>query len=855
MARPRISYGRKTYELSEAERRLPSWALEVMAACARGAHATELVKKLEAVLNDRLFEVESGDAWYSRFTQFQRAKPRELSPPESWTPVPLTTVRDIFAKGGDLAQAFESYERRDGQAAMADMVARALNNRTFLLAEAGTGVGKSLAYLVPCALWACQNNLPIVISTNTRNLQTQLLQKDVPLVRRIVANHLPPGVTLDAVALKGRGNYLCLKRFGAFVEGGFEALTDREALIFADLTAWAATTTDGDLDSFRPHHSRGDNAFVHSFGCHADTCTGKSCRFHRRCFLQHARQAALQAHLIIANHALVFAELTNPGALLPPHAQIVFDEAHNLENAATTFLSGELSPIGLYDLCQRLAPSKGREAGSLLQQVQRDFVDRAVQDESERIELIALLADIRTAGASLAKAGTALFDLLYGFLEETPAQAVRYRMAPTPALVSEETADFGGVDPEGRTDLPTAAVRETGATPPMRREVCFGRGPFRPAEEFVPEAEIVARRDEINRILAEANRLLERLLMAIARKTPPAGQDNPYDDVTVAIEAVAEGLAEYGKLLESILAGSEPNRVYWMQRVGAKGREVSLTAAPLDIAAPLQRLLYETKETLIFSSATLRIHNEFGHLRKRLGLNLVEPRERVREFVAQSPFDYPRQCCVAVADYLPSVEAKSEYVTELSRLMYQLFIKANGRSLALFTSYEMLNACAELLRPHLRDKGIDLLVQSSALGRDAITERFRRQIRPSVLFGTQSFWEGVDVVGEALSCVVIARLPFENAGDPLFQARSEKIDREGRSSFTELALPQAVIRFRQGFGRLIRSRSDRGMVVVADGRLLRASYGYLFAKSLPVKIEPYRSRPELVARLGALLNS
>ncbi len=819
-------------EEAEALARLPSWALDTMLACARGAGATAFAAALEAVRNDRLFEDAQDEAWYARFPQVQRAKARDLTPPEGWLPVRGETLEAIFGKGGDLARVFDRYEPRAGQTAMAHAVADALNGRAFLLAEAGTGVGKSLAYLVPCALWACANNLPIVISTNTRNLQSQLLQKDLPLVRRIVARHLPTGVALDAVVLKGRNNYLCLKRFGAFVEGGFESLPEQEAFLFADLVAWAAATPEGDLDTFRPAHARGDMAFVRSFGCRSDECTGKSCRFYRRCFLQQARQAAQQAHLIIVNHALVFAELTNPGTLLPPHAQVVFDEAHNLESAATAFLSGELSPVMLYDFCQKLAPSRGCEAGSLFHQARVDFVDKAVQDPAEREELIALLADVRACGVTLAKAGTNLFGTLGGFLDKTPATTVRYRSVPDPSKPPR---------PNGQ--------------PQLRREVCLSGSVFLPAEDFVPEAEIAERRDAINRALAEAHRLLERLLGAIGRKAPPAGQENPYEDLVSATQAVAEGLDAFGQTLEGILEGADANTVYWLWRPAQNERAAALTAAPLDIARPLSKLLYASKETLVFSSATLRIRDDFAHIRRRLGLTFVEPRERVREFVAESPFDYPRQCCVAVADFLPEVVTGQDYELELSRLMYRLFTVARGRSLALFTSYEMLRACAERLAPHLQAKGIDLLVQSPALGRDAMTEAFRAQTRPTVLFGTQSFWEGVDVVGDALSCVVIARLPFESYGDPLFKARCEKIDREGGSSFAELSVPQAVIRFRQGFGRLIRSRADRGIVVVADSRIIRKSYGSAFANALPVKVEALRSRPALVARLEALLRA
>lgn len=810
---------------------LPSWALEVMLACARGAQDTSRIAAIEAERTNRLFEEAGETVWHAHFPQYARQKANDLTPPEMWLPVEQRTLEAVFGEGGTLSQRFDRYEPRKGQQAMASRVAEALNFQRFLLAEAGTGVGKSLAYLVPCALWAAQNRLPIVLSTNTRNLQSQLFTKDYPLVKEILKGLLPADTELTAVVLKGRANYLCLKRFGAFAEGGFERLKEREALAFADLTAWAALTVDGDLDTFvpEPGTTPAEAAFIRSFGCRADECTGKRCRFHRRCFLLRARQAAQNAHLIIANHALVFAELSSPGSLLPPHAQIVFDEAHHLENAATGFLSQSLSPHLLYELCQKIAPSHGREAGSIFRQTQSDFIDKAIRDDAERIELIALLADIRRDGQELAKAGCDLFEILFGFLQATPDATVRYRCLPAP-------------------DQP----QEVSGTPLLRREVCLTKSTFTFAEDFVPEEKIRAAQDAINKIVTAVYKRLERLQAVITQKAPPPGQENPYEDLIAAVEGVAGGLDDFTESLAAILDGNDPQRVYWMERTSPAEKMVSLTSAPLDIARQLAKLLYESKHSLIFSSATLRIRNDFQHIRHRLGLNRITPAERVMEFIAESPFDYPRQCAVMAADYLPEGFGEN-YNLEFSRLMYRLFVAAKGRSIVLFTSYEMLRSCAAILEPHLKDKGIDLLVQTSALGRNAMMETFRAQKRPTVLFGTQSFWEGVDVVGDNLSCVVIARLPFETYGDPLFQSRCEKIDREGGSSFMELSVPQAVIRFRQGFGRLIRSRSDRGLVVIADSRIVRKHYGRAFAETLPVKIEAARDPLQILSRLNRLL--
>ena len=813
---------------------LPSWALSVMFACAQSAGKQDFCDEIDRVRLTRLLE-DTGNtpAWYERFETPVRVKARSLTMPEEWVPVSLSAIDAIFGEGGALSRMYDRYEPREGQISMARAVAEALNNRQFLLAEAGTGVGKSLAYLVPCALWACSNNLPIVLSTNTRNLQSQLMGKDIPLVRRIVASQLPDGKRLEASVLKGRGNYLCLRRFGAFVEGGYEALPEQEALLFADLTAWAAVTHDGDLDTFRPVHARGDMGFIRSFGCRADECTNKKCRFYQRCFMHRARILALKSHLVIANHALVLAELTNPGTLLPPHAQIVFDEAHNLENAATTFFSSEINPIALYEVCQKIAPSRGREAGTVFQRARVEFLDKAVQDKSEIARITQLLADMRQSGVKLARLGKALFETLGSVMSKTPESTVRFRSAPDPTV----------------PPLPSGQ-------PALRREFCFGKAGFIPAEPFLPEKDICEASDAFANELSHALRLLEDLQRTIERYAPKkdSGEPNPYEDLSESVEALSDSISAFGKSLKAMLEGSDPDIVYWMARGIGADKSVFLTGAPLDIAEQMNRLLYASKSSIVFASATLRIRDDFAHLRYRLGLNLIEERDRLVEFVAQSPFDYPKQCAVAVADFLPDVARdRKQYELELSRLMFRLFTEARGRSLALFTSYEMMRACAERLEPFLKERGIDLLTQSVASSRDAMTETFRAQTRPTVLFGTQSFWEGVDVVGDALSVVVIARLPFESYGDPLFQARCEKIEREGGSSFAQLSVPQAVIRFRQGFGRLIRSRADRGIVVVADARILRKSYGTAFARSLPCNVEAFHSRSTLVDRLKDLL--
>ncbi len=808
--------------------KLPSWALDTMLICAQGADKLAMVREVEAARNERLFEDTQDSVWYADIPMYTRGQGRPMPEQRAWLPIPSDAIERVFGEKGELAKHFAHYEARVGQVAMAQAVAEALNTHRFLLAEAGTGVGKSLAYLVPSALWAYINNLPIVISTNTRNLQTQLISKDIPLVGRVLAPWYFPGRVFTAVTLKGRSNYLCLKRFGTILESGLQNLTPEQLLLFADLTAWLANSADGDMDAFRVHFGRDDIAFRRTLGCHAEGCTKKHCRHYKRCFLYRARQAAQDAHVIITNHALVFAELSGEAVLLPNHAQIVFDEAHNLENAATQFFSEELNVYVLYDICQKLAPSKGHEIYSITHRARVEFVDKAIQDNAEIARLTALLADLRSEGLQLANTGTQLFEALTAFTAKASDAVVRYRTVPD-----------------------TSKPLLKSGLPQLRREVCLQGGLFTLAETILPETTIQGHADTIITSLTEIKKLLERLSLEILRRVPPSNDASPYADLEASITSVQEQLDFFGTLLTGLLSASRQDMVFWMEVRSEKERTVSLMAAPLDIAQKMRTVVYKGKASLILSSATLRTNENFEHIERQLGLAALPEAKEVSQFVAESPFDYPKQCVVAVPTYLPEVEDKN-YTLELSRLMYQLFVAAKGRSLALFTSYEMMRTCEELIRPHLEERGIELLTQANA-SRDAITETFRANQKPTVLFGTQSFWEGVDVVGDALSCVVIARLPFESYGGPLFRARSERITEQGGVSFNQLSLPQAIIRFRQGFGRLIRSKQDAGIVVIADNRILRKGYGRLFAKALPCAIQSFGSRQACVAALMRLL--
>jgi len=349
-------------------------------------------------------------------------------------------------------------------------------------------------------------------------------------------------------------------------------------------------------------------------------------------------------------------------------------------------------------------------------------------------------------------------------------------------------------------------------------------------------------------VAAVASNLQE---MAEKLRQTMEGELSLFGDQALGLESSAQRLREFASDLDFAVAATEPEYVFWMEPGGTRDKRVSFVAAPLSIAGTLHDIMYRTKDSCVFCSATLRVSGSFKYITRRLGFDQIDP-ERFVEAVAESPFNYLTQCAVYAAGYMPEPagEGRLSYVDHLSTLMFELFVKTDGRALGLFTSYEMMNHVADLLEAPLQAKGIKLLVHGRSGTRDQITRVFREGGKCALL-GTHSFWEGVDVTGDALSCVVLARLPFAVVGDPVVEARCEQIQLAGGNPFREFSLPQAVIRFRQGFGRLIRTGEDRGVVVVADPRVITKRYGSSFVRSLPCPIVKLQHPEELLQRVGS----
>ncbi len=737
------------------------------------------------------------------------AKPRSLPAHEDCSRIDVGKVAEHLSSGGTLG-SMAGYEERPGQINAARSIASAFNARSHLMIEAGTGVGKSLAYLVPSIIWAHVNDTPTIISTATRNLQSQLVDSDIPRALAILGD---ASASFRTALLKGRTNYLCLRSLGEFFAAGFWTMSQEEQRLMPGFIEWLKSTPDGDLDSY-------EGLPRSLMTCPGEECAGRRCPYRTKCFVFKARKNAAEANLVVVNHALVLAEASSGGGILPAYGRIVFDEAHNLESIATDYLSREFSLPALSRVLSRLLRrGKGRRmrSGGVLSQVERQLQKGVLAGSPAAGAVLKLVSSATSLMVRVTDAADMFAECAARLLTPSRGCAVcRYKTVP------------------GATDdaLPVRLHSRNGLFEP-----------YAPPEWS--EKEFADRYSVFERRIAETVNLLADLKLAL-EESVPEGEFNYMADVAAQVGSIAESLVAFANEADFVSRGDKDTHAYWVERVSPPKRPsyIRLVAAPLSVADDLREMFYETKDSVVFSSATLRVGNDFRYMARRLGCD-----DRFEALTAESPFDYFRQSLVLASDCLPDPSTDpAGYAQKLAETVRDVFRVTDGRALVLFTSYEMMNAVAAHARAGLETAGIELLVQGEGLSRERMTLRLKEKVG-TVIFGAQSFWEGVDVAGEALSCVVLARLPFAQKGDPVIEARSEKIERDGGSAFRDYALPEAVIKFRQGFGRLIRTKSDSGVVIVTDPRLVTKNYGAVFRKSIPATVHAVSDAGELVLRV------
>ncbi|MBM4412773.1 MAG: DNA polymerase III subunit epsilon [Chloroflexi bacterium] len=720
-----------------------------------------------------------------------------LEPTGSSQVIQRSTIQRMFSTSGVLGRMFPGYEQRDAQVTMSQAVADGFNRSQHVIVEAGTGTGKGMAYLVPAALHAMEHGQRVVLATHTINLQDQLYFKDIPKLIEMFDAELHhqsqegkpyiPDVALQSALLKGRSNYLCLHRLE---ESKSTTLGDDEAKVLLKVAAWANHTTSGDRNEI----SLFDREMLVWDRLHAsfDLCKGPGCLHFDQCWFFHARRKAEAAHLVVVNHALLLADMVIDSPILPAYDLLVIDEAHNLEDVATDQFGWSSNQKKLVEFFDGLLIENSDESGDGLLVRLPTFLKGSTASSPVVEQFSRILRDTKPALERARQSSEEFFALLTRLMEqynESNAHDTRLRITDT-----------------------------------VRASMTW--------QSLIPVWDNLSLQ---LRIITQQLETLNRAVTELADASIP-----DYEVLVTLATRSFRFVSEFVENANQIIIGLDASLITWIRYSDAKNI-LDLNINPLEVATLLNERLFSKKASVVLTSATLSVNNSFTYMQQRLGAPV--PPESCYQL--ESPYNYKDQVLV----YIPQDISEPKdfpYQGSVEQAILDTAVAAQGRTLVLFTSNSALRTTYSQLVDQFSRQDIILIGQGLDGSNRQILERFKSEPR-SVLFGTLSFWEGVDVVGDALSALIITKLPFSVPNDPVIAARSEQFV----DSFNQYFLPQSILKFKQGFGRLVRAKDDRGIVIVLDKRILAKKYGTQFLESLPettVRTGPLRAIESLVRR-------
>ncbi|ACL69549.1 helicase C-terminal domain-containing protein [Halothermothrix orenii] len=677
----------------------------------------------------------------------------------------IDEIIEFFEPGGSLSQFLNDYEYREQQLEVVREVINSFNNHEFTLIEAGTGTGKSFAYLVPALFWAKKNEKTVVVSTNTINLQEQLIYKDLVLLKKALS------FDFKAVMVKGRSNYICkrkIKHLEQELNNYFDDDPEKQVQFYKVLD-WLEESKSGSKSEL---NFVVDNEIWNEIASETDLCLRTNCPFFDTCYFMKARKEVFSADILIVNHHLLLSDIMlkseyseRDGGILPRYSNLIIDEAHNFDEIASRHLGRPFYYKLLHKYLNKVYYPKNRL--SLIPRIRNRFSATNLKNKKEVLKIID--TEIVPQVKRVEEQSHEYFQKLNEFVNQDGEGVIRL----TQDIIEGEA--YSKIVDSGDTLL-----------------------------------------GNLNNLGIYLNNLYEEFM------TLNSSDISNFEELIIELEAYINRCQHFAKSLEFNIKAEEENYVFWIEK--DYNLNVKQENAPLKVSNIIDKILWETMDNVILTSATLTVNDNFNYFKTILGIN------KCSQLKIESPFNYSEQATLIISDDIPPANSK-KYLPVATDILKEMLLLLRGSTLVLFTSYSMLNYCTKKIEPVLKDDGIVILPQGR-YPRKYILETFKANSN-QVIFGTMSFWEGVDIKGDDLRYLVMMKLPFPVPTEPVSAARMEQLKEEGKNPFTNFSLPNAVIRFKQGFGRLIRSSKDTGKIICLDSRIKTKSYGRVFLNSIP----------------------